>query len=509
MAFDFAGFKDSQLNEQFISWLIDDQAVDIQRHFGRLWDYYQNQMSDATADRVNSESARPYVQAQEYGLPARITGISRNATDDVFSGRMLGDIHRKEVVIENDINWRINAMVDFLFGRGVNVVCKSENPTRRDEIERILKAVFAANGGVTFFQDMAVLGAVYGFVDCIVRLSPSMFKQTPSSSADKDTSTSITSFGRVIQFAGQCVLELIEAPRALPVLDENNYHKINYYVQHFWQCKNAVENNGNPFARLLGKKSGNMSRQTAEITEIIGPRFWQRYENQMLVAEGENSFGVVPVVHIQNIAQPYYYEGASDVEALVPLQDELNTRLSDRASRITFQAFKMYLAKGIENIENRCVAPGRMWCTDNPQASIESFGGDSSSPSEDMHIAEIREAMDKTSGVTPVVAGVLKGKLGNLTSAVALKMTLMGMLSKTDRKRNTYGEGIKQIAGLVMHALDVCGIYHTQPQDRQFEVIFPNPLPENTLEKLEEAMMKKDIGVPQEVILQELGYENK
>ena len=69
-----------------------------------------------------------------------------------------------------------------------------------------------------------------------------------------------------------------------------------------------------------------------------------------------------------------------------------------------------------------------MWCTDNENATIEQFGGDSASPSENIHISEIREAMDKISGVTPVVAGVLKNKLGNLTSGVALKMTFMGML---------------------------------------------------------------------------------
>ena len=66
-----------------------------------------------------------------------------------------------------------------------------------------------------------------------------------------------------------------------------------------------------------------------------------------MVGEGEKQWGFLPIVHIQNVAQPYLYEGISDVEILVPLQDELNTRLSDRASRITFQTFKMYLAKGI------------------------------------------------------------------------------------------------------------------------------------------------------------------
>ena len=96
-------------------------------------------------------------------------------------------------------------------------------------------------------------------------------------------------------------------------------------------------------------KSAGFERETAAVTEIIGPDAWQRYENRELIAEGALPWGFLPVVHIQNVAQPYYYEGQSDVEPLIPLQDELNTRLSDRANRITFQSFKMYLAKGIEN----------------------------------------------------------------------------------------------------------------------------------------------------------------
>ncbi len=39
---------------------------------------------------------------------------------------------------------------------------------------------------------------------------------------------------------------------------------------------------------------------------------------------------------------PLSYEGLSDVEPLIPLQDELNTRLSDRANRVTYQAFNMF-----------------------------------------------------------------------------------------------------------------------------------------------------------------------
>jgi hypothetical protein len=189
------------------------------------------------------------------------------------------------------------------------------------------------------------------------------------------------------------------------------------------------------------------------------------------------------------------------------LQDELNTRLSDRASRITFQAFKMYLAKGLDGVDERGISPGRMWCTDNPDASIEPFGGDSATPSEDMHISEIREAMDKVSSVTPVVAGVLKNKIGNLTSGVALRMTFMGMLAKTFRKQYTYGTGLKQIARLVLQTLDVCRVYPTTAEEREVEIIFPDPLPENMAERLKEAQIKKELGVSQEQVLRELGYE--
>jgi hypothetical protein len=204
-------------------------------------------------------------------------------------------------------------------------------------------------------------------------------------------------------------------------------------------------------------RSTSRQKQTHQV-EVIGPDHWQRYQDGALLAEGINPLGVLPVVHIQNMTLGHRYEGQSDVEPLVALQDELNTRLSDRASRVTFQSFKMYLGKGIEGFENRSVSPGRMWSTENLDATIEEFGGDKGSPSEEAHLRNIREALEKASGVGSVAAGILTGKVGNLSSAVALRVTLMGLLSKTERKRRTYGQGIKDICRLVLLALDKTGV---------------------------------------------------
>jgi hypothetical protein len=219
-----------------------------------------------------------------------------------------------------------------------------------------------------------------------------------------------------------------------------------------------------------------------------------------------NRLGVIPVVHIQNLPQPFFYEGLSEVEPLIALQDELNTRLSDRANRVTFQSFRMYLGKGIEQFVDRPVGPGQMWSTDNTDASIQEFGGDGDSPSEDAHIREIREAMDKTSAVTPVAAGMLSGKVGNLTSENALRITMLGLLAKTEKKRVTYGVGIERMCELILHAADVMGVLPNAPDERRVRLDWPSPLPENLSERLRHAQLKLEIGVPRKQVLTELGY---
>lgn len=505
MGFELDVFN-GQVDAEYLEWLVDAHAAVIQEHFSRLWDYYANPMvplaGGGAAERKVNESGRCYVQAQEYGLPSRITGLAHGPQSGVFGSRALKDIQRKEVVIENDIAWRVNAAADFLFGKPISLISRAADGRKREDIEAILKALFAANGGTGFFQDMAVLGSVYGFVDCFLRPGAPL--------TERLTSVSVPSLplASVLQLAQAIDLELIEAPRALPVLDEDDYRAIRCYVQHFHQRKNAVGARGSFLSRLLGGAGYRAdARQVVAVTEITSPKHWQRYEDKELVAEGDVPWGFLPVVHIQNVAQPYYYEGVSDVEPLIPLQDELNTRLSDRASRITFQSFKMYLGKGIEGFEDKPVSPGRMWHTDNPDASIQEFGGDAAAPSEDLHIAEIREAMDKTSGVTGAMAGILKDRLGNLTSAVALRLTFMGMLSKNERKRHTYSEGLKRICRMALSILDTANVYQTSDQERDMEIVFASPMPEDTMEKLQEAQIKRQLGVPAELVLKELGYQ--
>ncbi len=493
MSFDFTIFKSDHLAEDYVEWLVNEQAIDQSVHFEKLWSYYRNEMVgldiESTSD-LQEPSARPYRHQQEFGLPSRITGVRYSHYSGVSFPQKVPGLQRKEVVIENDIAWRIDTLVDFLFGKPISIVSKVKDASRKAEIESLLECLFKHNGSGAFFQRLALLGSIYGFVDVILRFPEFNISQQITAN----------------QFVKNIILETIEAPRALPVLDSTYYEKTLFYIQHYWQSHNCLQDCPD-FIKSVNHKNLQVSRQKqTQNVEILGPNAWQLYENGLLIKQGSNPLGRLPVVHIQNAPLPNRYEGVSDVEPLIPLQDELNTRLSDRASRVTFQSFKMYLGKGIEGFENRSVAPGQMWSTENPDANIEEFGGDNGSPSEEAHLRNIREAMEKTSGVGSVAAGILTGKVGNLTSAVALQVTLMGLLSKTQRKRRAYGKGIADICELVLDYLNITGIFPNSPEERNIELRWPNPLPENITEQLEQANMKKQLGVPQEQILNELGY---
>ncbi|MEM6852955.1 MAG: phage portal protein [Planctomycetota bacterium] len=470
----------STINAALRDLLLREHTRQTRPRLERLWNYYRNPSSvdhrGTAADHVHSASRC----AQARGLPARLThGSAQNP---------------REIVIENDIAWRIHTLVDFMFGKPLVIQSLADDPAKRTAITQLLRNAFRANGGEGFFHDLALLGSIYGYIDIVAR--PRHQSLANSSSAPTDW----------IQ------LDLIEAPRAVPVLDPGDYRLLDAYLIHQPQLSHDLEQPA--FLNRLLRKPSTTSRKTVERTEVWTAESFETFvshqavtgKRQTRIDGGINRLGRLPVVHIQNLAQPFFYEGLSDVEPLIPLQDELNTRLSDRANRVTFQSFKMYLGKGIDGFTDRPVGPGQMWSTDNPDAAIHEFGGDASTPSEDQHIREIREALDKASGVSPIAAGVVGGKTGNLSSENAIRIVLLGLLARIEKKRLTYGTGIEQLCELILHAADVTGVLPNTPDERRVRLDWPTPFPDSEAQQLENALTKKELGVPTDQLLAELGY---
>ena len=503
MTYALAPFESISLDDALLELLIQEHESATLPRLLRLWRYYRNALAEPDSTGGSTD-----VPDQRVGLPARLRGPNTQLQPEPR--------FRREQVIENDIAWRIHTLVDFMFPAPPRIISQAQG-ARRIEIETLLNAIIESNGSIALWQNAALVGSVYGHVDFMLdcrglELESLSRISSPGAAASKPTFDDLVDAAR-----SHVLIETVEAPRAIPLLNRDDYRALDAYILHFAQPVNEVETEGwlAKLARSIRRASNSCAagsrmnasrRATVTITEIISAMSIQRYEDGELVMESINRLGRLPIVHIQNLSQPLHYEGISDVEPLIPLQDELNTRLSDRANRVTMQSFRMWLGKGIEDFTDRPVGPGQMWGTENLDASIEAFGGDADSPSERHHLEDLREALDRASGVTPAAAGHIKARVGNLTSENALRISLMGTIAKIKRKRITYGTGMRQLCELILHALDVYGVYRTEPRERRVEIAWADPLPADESRRIEDALRKAQLGVPASVLRAELGY---
>lgn len=471
--------------------------------FEKLWQYYRNELSSGSSGGMWRARRAWYGQGQEIGLPARLRGVAGSTSGLGWGGggglvddRLRGE---KEVVIENDIAWRVHSMIDFLFARPIRFVSTARDEQTRAAVERALDAIWETSGGIGLLTDMALLGHVFGHVDMLVRVDEPRRASEP---------LTLEQLEDRLRNAPPLRVEIIEPRRGTPIADGADYRRLVAYIIRFEREENAPEHGAMGFLRQLVLREATPRRARTGVTEILSGTHRQRYEGEKMVADDPIAWsgGRLPVVHIQNVSQPFRYEGVSEVEPLIPLQDELNTRMSDRAYRLAMQSFKMYLMRGFDTRDALAVGPGVMITTDEPGASVQEFGGDSASPSEDAHFEAIRNAMDKISGVPPLATGVVQGKVGNLSSATALRVTLMGLLARTARKQVTYGRGLAEASRLMLAALDWLGILKTREEDRGVKIDWPDPLPQDAREEIQAAEGKVRLGVAPGRVLEELGY---
>lgn len=460
---------------------------ELPRH-EKLWAYYRNPLGLVGMSGTDSSSPGGwYRQGQEVGLPRRIRG---RAGVLPIPGTEPG---RREVVIENDIAWRVQTMVDFMFGRPVRFESLATSEPTRQTVQRVIESVWERSGGIAMMQDAALLGHVFGHVDLLLRIDESRLGGSPDDAIDAFT------------------IEPVDPRRGVPVVSPSDYRELEAYAVHAQRTIRPKPRG--PIGRAIDAFEGvaDPDRTPAHesITEVFAPGLRRVYRDGKRTASERSTLlaGTIPVVHIQNVSQPFVYNGIGEVEPLVALQDELNTRLSDRANRVTLQSFRMYLAKGIESFDAQSIGPGTVWSTNNPDASIQPFGGDLYNPGEESHIAEIREALDKVSGVPPLAGGVVRAKLGNLSSANALRVTLMGLIAKTQRKRIGYGRGMERVGQLILQALHESGTLRVPERERGLRTVWPGFVFEDERDQLAAARQKQELGVDHARVLAELGED--
>jgi hypothetical protein len=214
-----------------------------------------------------------------------------------------------------------------------------------------------------------------------------------------------------------------------------------------------------------------------------------------------NPYEVVPVFHFANNAG-IGERGRSELDAAIPIQDGLNKAVLDMLVAMEFTAFRQRWATGIEidyDDEGKAKLPfkaavDQLWIADSADAKFGDFAA-----------GELEQFLKVKDGFRIDIASVTGTPLhyllqtaGDLPSGESLKRSETRFVAKVRDRQASFGQ---VWADVMEFALRIEG---RQAVSLITEWEDPSPISERDM--LENILLKKQIGLPQEQALIEAGY---
>ena len=206
-------------------------------------------------------------------------------------------------------------------------------------------------------------------------------------------------------------------------------------------------------AAEAAERYGVQTAKTAELLETWTPaRFELRLNNQVVV-DGPNPYGFIPFVHIANLAPPGSPWGQSDLVDLVPLNRELDERMSDQADLIRYHADPPVVFKGVEEHSDLPVGPGTVW--DLPKdADVSLLEWRGQVPAIDTHLARVMTALHDLSESPRTTFG----ETSQAFSGVALEAQSQPIVQRTLRKRIVWEPALERVAEYLLRLAELAGL---------------------------------------------------
>lgn len=244
------------------------------------------------------------------------------------------------------------------------------------------------------------------------------------------------------------------------------------------------------------------SAATADLGLSIGAGVFDLYDTDNVKAVSANPFGKVPVFRFVNNSA-IGGAGESEMHPLISPQDRLNKGLCDMLLASEYNAYPQKYALGYEKktdaggkeINPFKSGPDRMWLMENEAGSFGQLPASDLKPYLDM-IDDARMAIARISGTPPHYFGM---DSGGWPSGESLKTASERLIRKVLDRQTSFGN---TWADVMRFCLQVEG-----KADVELETLWDDPTPRlSETEALAAAITKQGLGVPGDVILQELGY---
>jgi hypothetical protein len=184
---------------------------------------------------------------------------------------------------------------------------------------------------------------------------------------------------------------------------------------------------------------------TAEVVERWTPTELEVVVARKTTRRGPNPYGFIPFVHVPNLPLANDPWGQSDLVDVIPINREIDERVSDQADVIRFHADPPIVFRGVTEHADLAVGPGTVW--DIPSdADVKLLEWQGQSVAVGEHIERLYRTLYEVSE-TPRSAF---GDSGRPLSGVALETELRPIVQRTLRKRAWWTRALRKRSALVL-----------------------------------------------------------
>ena len=263
------------------------------------------------------------------------------------------------------------------------------------------------------------------------------------------------------------------------------------------------------------KETGLLFKRTVDTT-VVYKEYWTSgeivvYEGKEEVDRMENPYGFIPFVQIKNFPIAGRTRGQGDLDDIIPLNVELNTKKSDISEVIDYHSAPITLVYGarIGNLEK---GANKVWGGLPKDAKVENLGLQGDLVASSNYTSDVKTAMCEIAGIPETVLGGASA-ISN-TSGVALQYINLPLIERTRVKRHCTQNGLQRVNKMILFL----GLYHgliEKPDDismKDFlwnEVDLPDTLPKDELIELNKIQQEMTLGLEcRHGAMERLGKDN-
>jgi hypothetical protein len=217
----------------------------------------------------------------------------------------------------------------------------------------------------------------------------------------------------------------------------------------------------------------------AEVVERWTPHELEVVVGRATTRRGGNPYGFIPFVHVPNLPLANEAWGQSDLVDVIPINREIDERVSDQADVIRFHADPPIVFRGVTDHAELAVGPGTVW--DIPSdADVKLLEWQGQSVAVGEHIERLYRTLYEVTE-TPRAAF---GDSGRVLSGVALETELRPIVQRTLRKRAWWTRALRRRSGMVLELARQFGNVRVTGStrgidDHRIRVLWPPMLPQD------------------------------